>query len=279
MTRQKSIFDDLQLDSPPAPGTQETGRLYEDVDNPRTEVPDVELAELADDIRQHGILQPIVVHPADAQGRYRIHFGAMRWRAAQRIGLSTVPVLVRYEPTNPYMQVSENQKRHGLTPLDLARFIRRRIDAGETNTTVARQLGMDLTTVAHHLALLDLPPVLDEAMKTGRCSSPRTLYEMSKVHGDQPERVAELVAGTAPITREVVAAIRNGASASHALARAQPAMGAARVAQMMTRVSACCDKLDAALARLSKADRDGLPADELAALRQRVEQLALRFDA
>lgn len=97
-----------------------TANLYEDANNPRTEIPEGELDELADYIRQHGILQPIVVHPADAVGRHQIHFGAKRWRAAQRIGLLEVPVVVRDGPTNPYAQVAENQKRHGLTPLDLA---------------------------------------------------------------------------------------------------------------------------------------------------------------
>jgi len=63
-----------------------TANLYEDANNPRTEIPEADLDELADDIRQHGILQPIVVHPADAAGRHQIHFGAKRWRAAQRIG-------------------------------------------------------------------------------------------------------------------------------------------------------------------------------------------------
>ena len=53
-------------------------RLHEDLDNPRTEFPEAQLDELADDIRQRGILQPIVVHPADGSGHHRIHFGAMR---------------------------------------------------------------------------------------------------------------------------------------------------------------------------------------------------------
>jgi len=56
--------------------------LCEDPDNPRTEFPLAELLELAEDIRQHGIQQPIVVQPVDADGRYRIHFGAKRCRAA-----------------------------------------------------------------------------------------------------------------------------------------------------------------------------------------------------
>ena len=227
-----------------------TANLYEDANNPRTEIPDAELDELADDIRQHGILQPIVVHPADAAGRHQIHFGAKRWRAAQRIGLREVPVVVRDGPTNPYAQVAENQKRHGLTPLDLARFIRGRIDAGESNTTVARTLGLDLTTVAHHLALLDLPPVVDAAMKAGRCSSPRTLYELGKLHAEQPERVAELVTGTEPITRDAVAEIRDTvaqAPAPRPRARiSRGHRGRADAAQLLSRATGLCDKLDAA---------------------------------
>jgi ParB family transcriptional regulator, chromosome partitioning protein len=142
--------------------------LCEDPANPRTEFPETELNELAEDIRQHGILQPIVVHPADEQGRHRIHFGAKRWRAAQRAALTEVPVVVRDTPTDPYTQVAENQKRHGLTPLDLARFIRGRVDAGDSNATIGKRLGMDLTSVAHHLALLELPPELRDAMQAGR---------------------------------------------------------------------------------------------------------------
>ncbi|MBE7419620.1 MAG: ParB N-terminal domain-containing protein [Ideonella sp.] len=58
-------------------------RIAEDANNPRTEFPDAEIDELADDIRQRGILQPLVVHPVDAQGRYRLHFGDKRLRAAR----------------------------------------------------------------------------------------------------------------------------------------------------------------------------------------------------
>ncbi|MDH4390258.1 MAG: ParB/RepB/Spo0J family partition protein [Aquabacterium sp.] len=256
-----------------------TVNLYEDANNPRTEIPDAELDELADDIRQHGILQPIVVHRADREGRHQIHFGAKRWRAAQRIGLLDVPVVVRDGPANPYAQVAENQKRHGLTPLDLARFVRSRIDAGDSNTTVARTLGLDLTTVAHHLALLDLPPVVEAAMKAGRCSSPRMLYELGKLHAEQPERVADLLAGTAPITRDAVAKIRDTAAQAPAYAAKQRMAQPGRSAQLLCRATGLCEKLDAALARLGRADLGALPADDVASLRQRVAQLSRRIDA
>ena len=69
-----------------------TASLFEDPNNARTEFPQAELEELAADIRQHGILQPIVVHPVDAEGRYQIHFGAKRWRAAKLAELLEVPL-------------------------------------------------------------------------------------------------------------------------------------------------------------------------------------------
>ena len=144
--------------------------LYEDPNNPRTEFPEAALEELAEDIHQRGVLQPLVVHLADGDGRHRIHFGVQRLRAAIRAGLHEVPVVVRDMPADRYAQVAENQKRHGLTPLDMARFIREQVDAGDSNATIARQLGMNLTTVAHHLSLLELPPELDEALKSGRCT-------------------------------------------------------------------------------------------------------------
>lgn len=180
-------------------------------------------------------------------------------------------------PSAAAHRANENQKRHGLTPLDLARFIRDRIDAGDSNTTVARTLGLDLTTVAHHLALLDLPPVVDVAMKAGRCSSPRTLYELGKVHAAQPERVAELVAGTEPITRDAVAEIRDSALAASAASAATSAgrprtARLDRAAQMLSRATALCNMLDAALARLGPADLGALPADDVAQLRQRDAQ-------
>ena len=100
-----------------------------------------------------------------------------------------IPIVIRDTPTDPYTQVSENQKRHGLTPLDLAMFMRLRADAGKSNARIAKRMGIDLTSVAHHLALLTLPPELDEALRSGRCTSPRTLYELAKLHKTKPEQV------------------------------------------------------------------------------------------
>ena len=243
------------------------GLIDEDQSNPRTEFPDAEIDELADDIRQRGILQPLVVHPADAQGRYRLHFGAKRFRAALRAGLSAVPVVVREAPATADDQVVENQKRHGLTALDLARFIKSRVDAGESNAEIARRLSMNLTTVAHHRSLLDLPPALDQALKTGRCTSPRTLHELSQLHEVAPEQVQALVDGEAAITRAAVAELKADSAAHEAKSKA------ARQADALARAHAACDRLERALARIDGPPPYKIALPELVALRIRVEDI------
>jgi ParB family transcriptional regulator, chromosome partitioning protein len=255
-------------------------QLDEDPHNPRTEFPPEALDELARDIAQRGILQPLVVSSADVNGRYRIRFGNKRWRAARQAGLTEVPVTVATRAHDAYDQVAENLKRHSLTPLELARFFREQVDAGHSNATIARQLVIDPTTVAHHLALLTLPPVLDTAMKTGRCASPRTLYELSQLHADQPERVAALVAGNKRLTRCAVAELRDAASVAAAPRRTSAAIQprSARTAQVLARAHGLCERLDAALLRLSSTgEPNSLSADQRAALRQRVVALASRF--
>jgi ParB family chromosome partitioning protein len=246
--------------------------LHEDANNPRTVFPEDALEELATDIRQRGVLQPLVVHPADGDGRHCIHFGAKRLRAAIRAGLREVPVVVRDTPADRYAQVAENQKRQGLTPLEMARFIRAQVDAGDSNATIARQLGMNLTTVAHHLALLELPPELDGALRSGRCTSPRTLYELGKLHAEKPEQVQSLLSSDAEITRSAVSALRsapgNGAASEAAMSPPN---------KLVAQANAACDQLERALGRIRPSNSYKVALPELIALRIRVEDIPKRW--
>ena len=261
------------------PLTVSIGLLDEDPDNPRTEFPQAHLDELAQDIALRGILQPIVVDAAESPGRYRIRFGSKRWRAAKQAGLTEVPVIVMGRPTDAYDQVAENTRRHGLSALELANFMRGRLEAGESNATVARQLGMDLTSVAHHLALLQLPVPIEAAMKAGRCTSPRTLYELSKLHAEQPDRVEAFLAGDLPLTRETVAQLRDAApEAEPGAALNRPNLPRPdRTAQMLARANGLCKRLDAALVRLSNAEPGPLRDEALTVLRAQVMALATRL--
>jgi len=245
--------------------------LEEDRRNPRTEFPEEEIVELAQDIALRGILQPIVVHRLAEEGRYRILFGAKRLRAAKQAGLETVPVVIGSEVHDAYAQVAENQKRHGLTTIDLARFMRSRVDAGESNAEIARRMGIDQTTVAHHLALLNLPPDLDDAFKSGRCTSPRTLYELRKLQEEQPDQVKVIAAGDAAITRTSIAALKTRGAPTRAAA-CRPA--GLRGKPLVEQADALCTRLESLLAQLSS--RGPAAADDLAAVRRRLADLAGR---
>jgi ParB family chromosome partitioning protein len=244
--------------------------LEEDPDNPRTEFPDEEVAELARDIAARGILQPIVVRRAVEAGRYRIVFGAKRLRAAKRAGLVAVPVVIGSEAHDVYAQVAENQKRHGLTPLDLARFMRSRAEAGDSNAEIAKRMGIDLTTVAHHLALLTLPPELDEAFRSGRCTSPRTLYEPAKLQKTKPERVKAIVTGEGEITRRAVNSLKRARRPPRAATR--KAAVPRRPPSLVGQANDLCARLESLVGRMT---RPGtlVTSDEFAALRRRLTRL------
>jgi ParB family chromosome partitioning protein len=244
--------------------------LEEDPANPRTEFPDAEIAELAQDIALRGILQPIVVRRAVDDGRYQVLFGAKRLRAAKRAGLDVVPVVVGSEAHDVYAQVAENQKRHGLTPLDLAKFMRSRADAGESNAEIAKRMGMDLTSVAHHLALLTLPPELDKALRSGRCTSPRTLYELAKLQKKKPDQVKAIVAGQVEITRRAVATLNKAPRPSRVPPRKSVALR--RTRSLAGQASDLCGRLESLIDRMTKPGSPVTP-DELAALRRRLARL------
>ena len=245
-----------------------TDCLNEDPDNPRTEFPDEELAELAQDVALRGILQPIVVRRAGDDGRYRVLFGAKRLRAAKRAALKLVPVVIGSEAHDVYAQVAENQKRHGLTPLDLARFMRSRADAGESNAEIAKRMGIDLTSVAHHLALLTLPPELDKALRSGRCTSPRTLYELAKLQKKEPERVNAIVSGEGEITRKAVASLTKARRAAPRTAAASRPPGS-----LAGQASDLCARLETLLERMRRPGAS-VTSDELATVRRRLADLA-----
>ena len=203
------------------------------------------------------------------EGRYRVRFGAKRLRAAKLAGLREVPIVVDIRAHDAYAQVAENQKRHGLSPLDLARFMRSRLDAGDSNAEIAKRMGVDQTTVAHHLVLLTLPPVLEEALKSGRCTSPRTLYELSKLHEERPEQVNAIASGATAITRKAVASLKSEASKPCARRLQQSKPRPAK--SLLSQANGFCSKLESLLGRLS--EPDAATAEELAALRRRISQL------
>jgi ParB family chromosome partitioning protein len=135
---------------------------------PRLNFDEEELAQLAESIRQHGLIQPITVRQVGE--RYQIISGERRWRAAQAAGLKTIPAYVRAADNTQLLTFAlvENVQRQDLNPIELALAYKRLIEeCGLTQEEVAQAVGRSRATIANTLRLLRLPPEIQKALKTG----------------------------------------------------------------------------------------------------------------
>jgi ParB family transcriptional regulator, chromosome partitioning protein len=135
---------------------------------PRTGIDAGRLAELAASIQESGMVQPILVRRAG--GRYQIIAGERRWRAAQQLGLPTVPVTIRDVPDDRLLELAlvENIQREELSPLEEAHaFQRLQEELKLTQEEVARKVGRDRSTVANALRLLRLPREVRDFLAAG----------------------------------------------------------------------------------------------------------------
>lgn len=139
---------------------------------PRSSFDEEPLRELADSIRLHGILQPLVVRPMD-KGGYQIVAGERRWRASRMAGLSEVPVVIRELSDSETLEIAiiENLQREDLNVVELARGYQSLIEEhGMTQEQVAEKVGKSRPVIANTVRLLGLPlPVLED-VRTGKIS-------------------------------------------------------------------------------------------------------------
>lgn len=140
---------------------------------PRKDFNDEALAELADSIAQHGVLQPLLVRPLMGGG-YQIVAGERRWRAARMAGISEVPVVIRELSDGEVMELAliENLQREDLTALEEARGYQTLIDTyGMTQDEVSRTVGKSRPTVTNALRLLNLPQEVQNLVADGKLSA------------------------------------------------------------------------------------------------------------
>jgi ParB family chromosome partitioning protein len=178
-------------------------QLVEDPANPRTHFDVGSLQALAEDIRVRGILQPIIVRPADAAGRHMIQFGARRFRAGQIAGLATFPCFVATDQRQfgTYAQVSENHQRENLSPLEMAQFIAGRLAAGEKKKDIAKGLGISATALTFLCALIEPPDFLLQLYHAGQCRTPEYLYKLRNLREQHGALVEERVSVAPEIGR------------------------------------------------------------------------------
>lgn len=154
-----------------APGSLPVASIRPNPFQPRKRMDPVGLEELRDSIREHGILQAVVVRPAPAGEGYELVSGERRWRASQMVGLKEIPASVRDVVTDAEMlelALVENVQRRELDAMERAKAFKGLMDAlGLTQQGVADKVGLQRATVANHLRLLDLPSKVQEAVVRG----------------------------------------------------------------------------------------------------------------
>jgi ParB family chromosome partitioning protein len=168
------------VEAVPEPATRDYFRaaieqIHPSPEQPRKRFSETELDELAESIRAHGVIQPLIVRerPDRDGGGYYLIAGERRWRASQRAGLHDVPVVVQsVDSTEAFERaLVENLQRSDLNPIEEAEAFERLVsEYGHTQEQVAERVGKDRSTVANALRLLKLPPSVRQLVEEKQLS-------------------------------------------------------------------------------------------------------------
>jgi ParB family chromosome partitioning protein len=203
-------------DAPPSAVSGQQPALEVDIDllrpnrfQPRTHVDEAKIDELARSIRSNGIIQPIVVRTTDSG--YEIVAGERRWRAAQRLALQKVPVVVRDIPDDRLLAAAliENIQREDLNPIEEAHAYRRLADEfALTQEQIADAVGKDRSSVANCLRLLKLPGEIRDHVASGALSMGHARALLSLPDSSAQLRVGQEVLDRRLSVRETEALVK-----------------------------------------------------------------------
>lgn len=169
----EKLFSENDTEGMVSTNTLPLSEIVPNKDQPRKTFDEAALDELADSIRQHGILQPLLVRPI-ATGGYQLVAGERRWRASKRAGLKEVPVVVKELSDTETMEIAiiENLQREDLNPIEEAEGLQALIDkCGFTQEQVAVSVGKSRPAIANSLRLLKLPLEVRDMAKNGEISA------------------------------------------------------------------------------------------------------------
>ncbi|MDP3383922.1 MAG: ParB/RepB/Spo0J family partition protein [Phenylobacterium sp.] len=178
---------------------------------PRSVFHDEDMEELTNSIRERGVLQPILVRPLP-NGRFEIVAGERRWRASQRVGLHTVPAVVRELDDLQVMEIAivENVQRADLSAIEEARGYEVLIARfGRTQELVAQVVGKSRSHVANMLRLLTLPGSVQNLVVEGKLSAG---HARALITAENPEALADQVMAKGLSVRDTEALVRKGAA-------------------------------------------------------------------
>lgn len=191
-----AIFMENESEDSASTVTLKISELQPNREQPRREFDEKSLAELADSISQHGILQPLLVRPF-LDGGYQIVAGERRFRAARMAGLTEVPVVIRDLSDSETMQLAliENLQREDLTPVEEARGYKQLMDNYDLKQEdIARVVGKSRPAIANSLRLLSLPDDILELVSEGKLSAGHGRTLLSFKNPVEMEKAARLAA-------------------------------------------------------------------------------------
>ena len=224
----------------PGPGTAEDGQrhvagaYFDEVPigsitpnprQPRQEFDEDTLAELADSIREVGLLQPVVVRPV-MPGHYELIVGERRWRAAQRAGLERIPAIVRETSEDDLLRdaLIENLHREQLNPLEEAAAYQQLLDDfGATHDQLAKRIGRSRPHITNTLRLLNLPPPVQKRIAAGVLSAGHARALLAAEDAQQQEQLAHRIVAEGLSVRAVEEIVAVGEQATARRERRQPA--------------------------------------------------------
>ncbi len=204
---------------------------------PRTHIDDDRIEDLARSIRSNGIIQPIVVRKVDSG--YEIIAGERRWRAAQRVGLLKVPVVVRDIPEDQLLAVAliENIQREDLNPIEEALAYRRLADEFRlTQEQIADAVGKDRSSIANFVRLLRLPQEVRANLASNTLSMGHARALLALADENAQLRLARDVIARSLSVRETEALVKKAGEPS-APAAAKPADVHTRAAEEKLRLA------------------------------------------
>jgi ParB family chromosome partitioning protein len=190
-----------EMDRPAEPDRQQTsedGRVpiefvTPNPRNPRRSFADSDLTDLAQSIREHGIVQPVIVRRVAKTGHYEIIAGERRWRAAQRAGLTELPVIIRDVDDRVALELAiiENVQRADLNPVEEALGYQQLMDEHHyTQADLGQVIGKSRSHVANTLRLLKLPEVIRDMLVSGALSAG---HARALVTADEPASLAKRI--------------------------------------------------------------------------------------
>ncbi|HLN61894.1 MAG TPA: ParB/RepB/Spo0J family partition protein [Symbiobacteriaceae bacterium] len=205
---------------------------------PRRFFDEAKLEELAASIREHGVVQPIVVRPRG--GRYEIVAGERRWRASQIAGLTKVPALVRDFSEAETMEIAliENLQREDLNPMEEAEAYQLLLDEYHlTQDELARRLGKSRPQITNTLRLLQLAPEARYEVETGRLSMGHAKVLLGVDDQHQQTELARRVASEGMSVRELESVIKQVPAPDRKPAKREGATLSADLRELESRLS------------------------------------------